>query len=145
MTYLDVVNSTLVFPPTGEGHWGHFHELGHNEQLGEWTWDSVGEVTCNFFSARAQAVVRNNTDPRNFYGWAAALAGWLPGWPAGPGAPPAAWLTAASWRCLLALTQDPAGPKCLAAAVAAIIADVTMSCVPTGQGAPSVGPIWALE
>jgi hypothetical protein len=119
MTFLDVVNSTLVFPPTGPGHWGHFHELGHNEQVGrtvqacagalgwlltqaqhsitweairhnlphylmttklcgwscialmqlpEWTWEDTGEVTCNFFAARAQAAVRNNTDPRNFYG-----------------------------------------------------------------------------
>jgi hypothetical protein len=37
-------------------------------QLSEWTWEGTGEVTCNFFSARAQAAVRNNTDPRNFYG-----------------------------------------------------------------------------
>ena len=36
MTYLDVVNSTLVFQPTGPGHWGHFHELGHNEQVRGW-------------------------------------------------------------------------------------------------------------
>ena len=37
-------------------------------QLSEWTWSGTGEVTVNFFSARAEAVVRNNTDPRNFYG-----------------------------------------------------------------------------
>jgi hypothetical protein len=126
MTGMDVAYSTLVFPPTGPAHWGHVHELGHNEQvrgylmacvrtgwlagthgqplgapihtltsarppctgaepaplllhpdlqLPEWTWSGTGEVTCNFFSARAQAVVRNNTDPRNFYGCAAATNG----------------------------------------------------------------------
>jgi hypothetical protein len=36
MTFLDVVDSTLVFPPTGPGHWGHVHELGHNEQVRVW-------------------------------------------------------------------------------------------------------------
>jgi hypothetical protein len=53
-------------------HWGHFHELGHNHQQGAWTWACTGEVTVNFFSARAQYVVRNQTNPANFYGWNAA-------------------------------------------------------------------------
>lgn len=30
-----------------EGSWGHFHELGHNHQSGEWTFDGTGEVTNN--------------------------------------------------------------------------------------------------
>jgi hypothetical protein len=38
-------------------------------QDGLWTWGCTGEVTVNFFSARAELVVRNNSDPRNFYGW----------------------------------------------------------------------------
>jgi hypothetical protein len=50
-------------------HWGHFHELGHNHQDSIWTWECTGEVTVNFFSARAQMVVRNQTNPANFYGW----------------------------------------------------------------------------
>jgi hypothetical protein len=33
-----------------EGSWGHFHELGHNHQAGDWTFDGTGEVTCNLFS-----------------------------------------------------------------------------------------------
>lgn len=33
-----------------EGSWGHFHELGHNHQVGDWTFDGTGEVTCNLFS-----------------------------------------------------------------------------------------------
>lgn len=32
------------------GNWGFFHELGHNHQRHEWTFDGQGEVTCNFFS-----------------------------------------------------------------------------------------------
>ncbi len=35
---------------TAEGNWGFFHELGHNHQRHEWTFDGQGEVTCNFFS-----------------------------------------------------------------------------------------------
>ncbi len=30
-----------------EGSWGYFHELGHNHQEGEWTFDGTGEVTNN--------------------------------------------------------------------------------------------------
>jgi hypothetical protein len=32
------------------GSWGHFHELGHNHQEPEWTFDGTGEVTVNLFS-----------------------------------------------------------------------------------------------
>jgi hypothetical protein len=30
-----------------EGTWGHLHELGHNFQSGDWTFDGTGEVTNN--------------------------------------------------------------------------------------------------
>lgn len=30
-----------------EGTWGHFHELGHNHQNGDWTFSGTGEVTNN--------------------------------------------------------------------------------------------------
>ncbi len=33
-----------------KGNWGAFHELGHNHQEPEWTWDGLGEVTVNLFS-----------------------------------------------------------------------------------------------
>jgi glucose/arabinose dehydrogenase len=33
-----------------EGSWGDFHELGHNQQRGWWTFDGDGEVTVNIFS-----------------------------------------------------------------------------------------------
>ena len=35
---------------TTRGGWGFYHELGHNHQLPEWTFDGTGEVTCNWFS-----------------------------------------------------------------------------------------------
>ena len=30
--------------------WGPFHELGHNHQSPEWTFEGTGEVTCNLFT-----------------------------------------------------------------------------------------------
>ena len=35
---------------TKEGNWGFFHELGHNHQRRDWTFDGQTEVTCNLFS-----------------------------------------------------------------------------------------------
>ena len=32
------------------GVWGLYHELGHNFQRPEWTWETMGEVTNNLFS-----------------------------------------------------------------------------------------------
>lgn len=34
----------------GNTVWGFYHELGHNFQEPEWTWDGCGEVTNNLFS-----------------------------------------------------------------------------------------------
>ena len=34
----------------GEGAWGFFHELGHNHQQRDWTFDGTVEVTCNLYS-----------------------------------------------------------------------------------------------
>ena len=33
-----------------KGDWGLFHEMGHNHQSDDWTFDGTGEVTCNLFS-----------------------------------------------------------------------------------------------
>jgi len=33
-----------------KGNWGYYHELGHNHQQPEWTWDGLTEVTVNLFS-----------------------------------------------------------------------------------------------
>lgn len=36
-----------------EGSWGHFHELGHNNQNTDWTYDGSVEVTVNLFTLYA--------------------------------------------------------------------------------------------
>ena len=33
-----------------KGDWGFFHELGHNHQNSDWTFNGTGEVTVNFFT-----------------------------------------------------------------------------------------------
>lgn len=33
-----------------DGDWGMFHELGHNHQSADWTFDGTGEVTVNLFT-----------------------------------------------------------------------------------------------
>jgi len=33
-----------------KGNWGVYHEIGHNHQEPEWTWDGLTEVTVNLFS-----------------------------------------------------------------------------------------------
>ena len=51
MTWLDgSVDTSLSTAQMKAGSWGHFHELGHNHQVGDWTFDGTGEVTCNLFS-----------------------------------------------------------------------------------------------
>ncbi|MES2476907.1 MAG: M60 family metallopeptidase [Verrucomicrobiota bacterium] len=51
MTWLDgSVEHSLSTEKLSQGSWGHFHELGHNHQQPDWTFDGTGEVTCNLFS-----------------------------------------------------------------------------------------------
>lgn len=52
MTWLDdsVPLSLSVERLTTEGTWGHWHEIGHNHQLPEWTFDGTGEVTNNIYT-----------------------------------------------------------------------------------------------
>lgn len=66
MTWLDVAQPSEGHPLglvvdaarlEREGSWGHFHELGHNMQRADWTFDGTGEVTCNLFSLHAGEVV----------------------------------------------------------------------------------------
>jgi hypothetical protein len=51
MTHLDaaarMVDLDLL---QSKGDWGLFHEMGHNHQQPEWTFDGTTEVTCNLFS-----------------------------------------------------------------------------------------------
>ena len=50
MTHLDAAPAMVSAEKLKEGQWGLFHELGHNHQNPDWTFDGTGEVTCNLFS-----------------------------------------------------------------------------------------------
>lgn len=50
MTHLDAAPAMVSREKLLAGQWGLFHELGHNHQSGDWTFDGTGEVTCNLFS-----------------------------------------------------------------------------------------------
>jgi hypothetical protein len=52
------------------GSWGMYHEIGHNMQRSEWTFDGCGEVTVNIFSMNAYQRINGvpileQTWPRN--------------------------------------------------------------------------------
>lgn len=51
MTHLDAVprfvDLNLLLT---RGDWGMFHEMGHNHQQPDWTFEGTGEVTCNLFT-----------------------------------------------------------------------------------------------
>ncbi|EFC39610.1 predicted protein [Naegleria gruberi] len=47
------------------GRWGHYHELGHNFQVSDWTYSQAVEVTCNIFSLYLE---ENFPDSANTYG-----------------------------------------------------------------------------
>ncbi len=51
MTHMDVAELVVdVEKLKREGSWGHFHEMGHNHQSPDWTFEGTGEVTVNLFS-----------------------------------------------------------------------------------------------
>ena len=54
MTHLDaaprMVDLALLTNPQKGGDWGLFHEIGHNHQEPEWTFEGTGEVTNNLFT-----------------------------------------------------------------------------------------------
>ncbi|GAB4469411.1 MAG: hypothetical protein OHK0029_42030 [Armatimonadaceae bacterium] len=45
----DFVNLAMLRSPEGRV-WGFYHEMGHNFQVGDWTFGGTGEVTNNLFS-----------------------------------------------------------------------------------------------
>lgn len=47
-----------------EGAWGFWHELGHNHQKPEWTFNGTTEVTCNLFSLFVEEKIRG-VAPKN--------------------------------------------------------------------------------
>ena len=50
MTHLDVRENMVSIDALKTNGWGFWHELGHNHQKSEWTFDGTTEVTCNIFS-----------------------------------------------------------------------------------------------
>lgn len=56
MTWMDVAPAFVdlhLLTTNGDGKggdWGFFHEMGHNHQVGDWTFDGTGEVTNNIFA-----------------------------------------------------------------------------------------------
>ena len=54
MTFDDVAqtftNLAILRGTNGLKTWGFYHELGHNHQQADWTWDGMGEVTNNLLS-----------------------------------------------------------------------------------------------
>ncbi|MBR4171556.1 MAG: M60 family metallopeptidase, partial [Kiritimatiellae bacterium] len=45
-----LVNAQTIRTGKEEDVWGFFHEMGHNHQNGDWTFNGTGEVTVNFFT-----------------------------------------------------------------------------------------------
>ncbi len=50
MTLLDAAARMTDLAVMRKGEWGLFHELGHNHQSGDLTFDGAGEVTVNLFT-----------------------------------------------------------------------------------------------
>jgi hypothetical protein len=50
MTLLDQAPIVTDLARMKEGQWGLFHEMGHNHQSPDWTFDGCGEVTENLFT-----------------------------------------------------------------------------------------------
>lgn len=51
MTHLDAASVAVDLERLQtRGSWGHFHEIGHNHQSGDWTFGGAGEVTVNLFT-----------------------------------------------------------------------------------------------
>jgi hypothetical protein len=50
MTHLDAAAQGTDLEKMKAGAWGYFHELGHNHQSTDWTFEGTTEVTCNLFS-----------------------------------------------------------------------------------------------
>lgn len=53
MTHLDAADEMVSLAKLKAGSWGLLHELGHNHQVSDWTFDGTGEVTVNLFSLHA--------------------------------------------------------------------------------------------
>ncbi|MFT3686665.1 MAG: M60 family metallopeptidase [Phycisphaerales bacterium] len=61
MTHLDAVPPMSQAALLKAGNWGLFHELGHNHQKGEWTFEGTGEVTNNLWSLYLMETIAHKT------------------------------------------------------------------------------------
>lgn len=70
MTHLDTQQTVLDLDfLKKEGSWGHFHEIGHNFQSDDWTFDGTLEVTVNLFTLYVyDTVIKKRPDDRRFAG-----------------------------------------------------------------------------
>jgi hypothetical protein len=65
MTHLDGSAETAVnLERLSKGSWGHFHELGHNHQQPDWTFDGTVEVTCNLYTLYVTEMLCGNPPNR---------------------------------------------------------------------------------
>lgn len=53
MTHLDAAEAMTSLDKLKSGSWGLVHELGHNHQESDWTFEGTTEVTCNLFALHA--------------------------------------------------------------------------------------------
>lgn len=69
MNHLDVIEVMVdrdrLFRDGAKTCWGFWHELGHNHQAGDWTFEGTGETTNNLFSLYCCERVSNETVAAN--------------------------------------------------------------------------------
>lgn len=58
---------------TGSNVWGIYHEIGHNAQMGLWSWSTLGETTNNLFNHK---LARRNELSGRANGWPAKQDCW---------------------------------------------------------------------
>lgn len=65
MTHLDAIDRMLSIEQL-QTAWGLYHELGHNHQHPDWTFDGTVEVTCNLFTLYVREKA-TDTSPRQAF------------------------------------------------------------------------------
>lgn len=72
MSHLDVKNDlvdvSVLLGNNADRTWGFYHEVGHNHQSGDWTFDGTGEVTVNLFTLYTHEFVANVPVTQNYRG-----------------------------------------------------------------------------
>ncbi|KAH7647520.1 hypothetical protein FG379_000736 [Cryptosporidium bovis] len=69
MTHLDIIEKDFkaglldLSKLEEEGNWGLYHEIGHNRQSLDWTFNGTEEVTVNFFTLYTYFTLHHNVNP----------------------------------------------------------------------------------